>query len=72
MTTQNAQIYHPATVSNGSSFSLFFFLIGAPHIYSILRQRQSRKSTFQTKILNPKVIGFLSATAFGAMALTAF
>lgn len=71
MSTRNAEIYRNARSKGASSFSTFFFLIGAPHIYSVLRQRQQRDHSILSHLAQ-KVIAFLVATVVGATGLLAF
>jgi hypothetical protein len=72
MTTQQFELNYQTKSGDASSLAIIFFLLGAPHIYSALKQRQNRKSTLRRKLLVPKNIGLLVTTIAGATALWAF
>jgi len=56
-----------ATSANSNGLAALFLLLGAPHIYSFLRQRSNRKSTFGV----PKNAVWLITMLAGALVLLA-
>jgi hypothetical protein len=69
MSTQNIRFDYQATSDRSSGLAIFFFLIGAPHVYIALRQQRHFKSRLRDKLLAPQSIGLLSLTIVG---ITAF
>jgi hypothetical protein len=67
MSTQKLSFNDPAKAGNASGFAVVFLLLGAPHIYSFLRQRSNRKSTFGV----PKAAGWLVTMLAGVLVLLA-
>jgi hypothetical protein len=67
MSTQQLSFNDLAKSGNASGFAVVFFLLGAPHIYSLLRQRSNRKSTFGV----PKAAGWLITMLAGVLVLLA-
>jgi hypothetical protein len=60
MTTQNLPLNYPAKSGNAGAFAIFFFLIGAPHIYGALQQRRLQQQRLQAQRLAPKSLGLAS------------
>jgi hypothetical protein len=60
MTTHNLPLHYPAKSGNAGALAIFFFLIGAPHIYGALEQRRQRRQRFQAQLRSPKNLGLAS------------
>lgn len=67
MSAQQLSFNDQAKSGNASGFAVIFLLLGAPHIYSFLRQRSNRKSTFGV----PKAASWLIAMLAGVLVLLA-
>jgi len=67
MSAQQLNFNDQAKSGNASGLAVVFFLLGAPHIYSFLRQRSNRKSTFRVS----KVAGWLITMLVGVLVLLA-
>lgn len=65
MSTQQLSFNDQAKSGNVSGLAVVFFLLGAPHIYSFLRQRSNRKSNFWML----KNAGWLIAMLAGALVI---
>ena len=60
MTTPNLTLDYAAKPSQAGALAIFFFLIGAPHIYSALQQRRRQQQRLQAQLLAPKNLGLAS------------
>jgi hypothetical protein len=69
MTTSNVRLNYP---TRPSSVAIFFFLIGAPHIYIALQQRRQQQLHFWHQLQTPKSLGVMSLAIAGIIALYAF
>ena len=67
MSTQQLSFNDQAKSGDASRFAIVSFLLEAPHIYSFLRQRSNRKSTFGV----PKAVGGLIMMLAGVLVLLA-
>jgi hypothetical protein len=67
MSAQQLSFNDQAKSGNASGFAVVFFLLGAPHIYSFLRQRSNRKSTFGV----PNSAGWLITMLVGVLLILA-
>jgi len=56
MTTQQLYLNQKAQSKNASGMAVIFFLLGAPNIYSALRQRSQPAATTHSNL--PKLLGF--------------
>ncbi len=72
MTTQQLSINQTPKSSNTSIIAIFFFLIGAPHIYSFLRKRSQAKANSNTQLFSMRNLGLLSGGIVGTIGLLAF
>jgi hypothetical protein len=60
MTTQNLPLNYSTQSSKAGALAIFFFLIGAPHIYVALKQRRQQQQRLQAQLLAPKSLGLAS------------
>jgi hypothetical protein len=71
MTTQNLPLNHSAKSGQAGAMAIFFFLIGAPHIYSGLQRRRQQQQLLQAQLLAPKSLGLASLAIGMAVGLYA-
>jgi hypothetical protein len=64
MTTQNLPLNYSTESGKAGALAIFFFLIGAPHIYGALQQRRQQQQRFQAQLRSPKNLG-LAGLAIG-------
>jgi hypothetical protein len=72
MTTSNVRLNYSINPARPSSLAIFFFLIGAPHIYIALQQRRQQQQQQWQQLRTSKRLGFASLAITGVVALYAF
>jgi hypothetical protein len=71
MTTSNVRLNYAVNPVRPSSLAIFFFLIGAPHIYIALQQRRQQQLQLWQQLWRPQNVGLISLTIAGVVALYA-
>jgi len=65
MSTHKLRFHDQAKSGSGGGLAIVFFVLGVPHLYSFLRQRSNRKSTFGVQ----KTAGLFITMLTGALVL---
>ncbi|MBE9032474.1 hypothetical protein IQ266_22305 [filamentous cyanobacterium LEGE 11480] len=72
MTTQNLHLAPTAKSDKSSALAIFFFLMGAPHIYSVLQQRRRQRDQLLAQLSTPKSLFLMGLAPAGGIAFLAF